>query len=225
MLRREIKALYYGLTSMPMWVNGRIYRLFRAPASHCPQAVKVHLGPGRNNYLEGWINLDANIISARRDLWANLEDPLPFRRASVDLFYSHHVIEHLPDTYLVKHFRQMHAALKPGGFIRVGGPNGDMAIRKYLEGDSEWFGDFPDARDSIGGKFANFLLCRNEHRTILSPSYLEEIALKAGFTRVAECIAGQTTSRPKQIGPEILRQESWSSPTHPHTVIVEAFKE
>lgn len=225
MLRRELKALYYVAARLPMWMNGRIFRMIRAPKTGNHRQIKVHLGPGQKNYLHGWINVDANAITAKCDLWANLADPLPFREGSVDVFYSHHVIEHLPDRHLLDHFRQMYRALKPGGFIRVGGPNGDMAIRKYLEGDLEWFGNFPDAHDSVGGKFKNFLLCRNEHLTILTPSYLEEIAGKAGFNRIVQQVAGQGTSRPEQVGSEILSQESWSSPVHPHTVIIEAFKE
>ena len=52
------------------------------------------------------------------------------------------VIEHLPD--LPGHFAEMFRALKPGGVFRIGGPNGDSAIRKFVEGDSAWFSDFPD---------------------------------------------------------------------------------
>ncbi len=158
MLSRHVKAAFYAVMGVPMWLSGRIYRIVGAPHSGMRDTVKVHLGPGQKNYLLGWLNVDANFISAKCDIWANLNDQLPFRPNSVDVFYSHHVIEHFADSRLVEHFRQMHKALKPGGFIRVGGPNGDMAIRKYLEGDISWFGNFPDYHDSIGGKLKNFIL-------------------------------------------------------------------
>jgi hypothetical protein len=63
--------------------------------------------------------------------------------------------------------------------IRVGGPNGDSAIRKFQKNDAAWFSDFPDKRRSIGGKFANFILCRGEHLTILTSSYAAAIRLPA----------------------------------------------
>lgn len=224
MLSREIKAAYYALMALPMRLSGIFYKYTISPRSKNNFLVKVHLGPGQKNYLAGWINLDANFLSAKCDVWVNLEDPLPFRANSVDVFYSHHVVEHLADRRLLSHFRDMHRALKPGGMIRVGGPNGDMAIRKYIEGDTSWFSDFPDRHESIGGKLKNFILCRNEHLTILTPSYLYEIAEAAGFQRLQVCTPAVTTSFPEAIGTELLTQESWSSQAHPHTLLIEAYK-
>jgi predicted SAM-dependent methyltransferase len=61
--------------------------------------VKVHLGPGQKNYIPKWINIDANIFSAKADLWADLRYRLPFHNSTVDAVYSHHMIEHLHDLY------------------------------------------------------------------------------------------------------------------------------
>src|SRR5207244_7364207 len=119
--------------------------------------------------------------------WANLMDPLPFRNNSVDVFYSHHVIEHLPDSFLPVHCQQLYRCLKPGGFVRIGGPNGDSAARKFIEEDYSWFSDFPDSRKSIGGRFANYILCRGEHLTILTFSYLQEVLSEAGFVNIQRC--------------------------------------
>jgi len=224
MISREAKAAYYALLGMPMRINGMLYRAIRAPASANSALIRVQLGPGLKNYLINWINLDANLLTAKRDVWANLEDPLPFRDNSVDVFYSHHVIEHIPDRKLFKHFIEMRRCLKRGGMVRVGGPNGDMAIRKYLEGDATWFSDFPDRHSSIGGKFKNFIFCRNEHLTILTPSYLQEIASLAGFENFSVCIPGRTTTKPEHITDEVLALESWSSATEPHTLIIECYK-
>jgi hypothetical protein len=125
MLSRRLKAAYYVLMKYPMRLNGQLYKAVRAPSQTHGKPVLVHLGPGQKNYLEGWYNLDSNFISARSDVWANLEDPLPFRDGTVDIFYSHHVVEHLEDRLIVGHFKEMFRALKPGGAIRVCGPNGD----------------------------------------------------------------------------------------------------
>src|SRR5947207_11946455 len=97
MLSRTSKALFYAVAGPLMKVNGAVYRNLRAPRSG---PVKVHLGPGQGNYLQGWINVDANMFSAKCDVWADLRNKLPFKDGSVDVIYSHHVVEHLPDTSL-----------------------------------------------------------------------------------------------------------------------------
>ncbi len=204
-----------------MAANSRLYRVWRAPRHG---TVKVHLGPGQGNYLEGWINVDANIVSARPDVWADLRDALPFRDGTVDVFYSHHVIEHLPDAKLPSHFRELRRCLKPGGLIRIGGPNADMAIQKFIEGDRDWFGERPDRRRSVGGRFARFILCGGEHLTILTRSYLEELLSDAGFERAHVCAPARETTAPELIGPEVLSREYESTPAAPHTLILEARK-
>lgn len=123
MIHPKLKQMFFTLSDPLMRANAWLYRSFLAPSSG---VVRVHLGPGQKNYLAGWINVDANLISAKIDVWANFAHKLPFRDNSVDVFYSHHVIEHVPD--LQFHFNEMYRCLKPGGIFRVGGPNGDSAI-------------------------------------------------------------------------------------------------
>jgi len=221
MLSRRLKAAYYTALRIPMRVNGMLYKAFRSPSKGL---VKVHLGPGQKNYLPGWINVDANPFTAKTDVWANLVDPLPFRHNSVDVFYSHHVIEHLPDSFLPTHCAAMYRCLKPGGFVRIGGPNGDCAARKMIEGDSAWFSDFPDYRKSIGGRFANFILCRGEHLTILTFSYLEELLTGAGFVNIRPCRPVTETFHPQLIDEPVLSTEWENTPDAPHTLLVEAEK-
>ncbi len=206
---------------IPMLLNGRLYKTLRAPTRG---VVCVQLGPGQKNYLSGWINVDANIVTAKCDVWANLKDPLPFRDETVDVFYSHHVVEHLPDRLLVSHFKELYRCLKSGGMFRVGGPHGHNALQKYLQKDLSWFGDFPDRHESIGGKLVNFIFCRNEHLTLLTPSYLEEIARAAGFERLTICEPTKTTSNPAQIDHRVLNIEYESTFDAPHTLIVEGYK-
>lgn len=224
MISRELKAAYYAAFRLPMRISGAIYRKIKAPASGNSEVIKVQLGPGQRNYLANWINLDANFLTAQCNVWANLEDPLPFKDKSVDVFYSHHVVEHISDRNLSKHFSEMYRCLKPGGMIRLGGPNGDMAIRKYLDGDASWFSDFPDRHSSIGGKLKNFIFCRNEHLTILTPSYLEELSSMAGFERFAVCTPGRTTTNSEFITEDVLALEPESSLAEPHTLIIESYK-
>lgn len=221
MLPTGLKAAYFFLLRYPMQVSSFLYRTLLAPTEG---TVKVHLGPGQTSYLAGWYNVDGNFISARLDVWADLRNKLPFRDGTVDAFYSHHVIEHLPDAALPYHFREMFRCLKPGGVIRVGGPNGDMACRKFVEGDSAWFWDYPDPRQSLGGRFANFILCRGEHRTILTESYLKELAGQAGFVDMAVRRPILETGYPELFDAQVLGKEWEATPETPHTILFEARK-
>lgn len=219
MISRKAKALFYRTAGPIMYANGLLYKHLRAPRT---SLLKVHLGPGQKNYLDGWVNVDANIFTGKCDVWADLRNPLPFHDGTVDFFYSHHVIEHLPD--LPQHFREIYRCLKPGGKFRVGGPNGDSAVRKFVEGDTAWFSDFPDKRGSLGGRFENFIFCRGEHLTILTFSYLNELAINAGFKNIRLCKPIVETYFPEFIDQRVLSKEWESTPECPHTILIEAEK-
>lgn len=218
MLSRSTKVAFYVLCGPLMRVNGAIYRWTRAPRHGL---IRVHLGPGQKNYLPNWINVDANMFTGRCDVWADLRKSLPFHDGTVSAFYSHHVIEHLPD--LAQHFRDVYRCLRPGGVYRVGGPNGDAAIAKFTENDATWFGDWPDKRESIGGRFANFIFCRGEHVTILTHSFLSELLAEAGFEKIRTCLPVRE-SHNRSLFADCLDKEWESTFDCPHTLIVEAEK-
>jgi predicted SAM-dependent methyltransferase len=221
MISRTSKAAFFALATPVMRCNGAFYRRFRAPVAG---TSRVHLGPGRDNYLQGWINVDANVFTGRADVWADLRGPLPFRDESIDVFYSHHVIEHLPDSTLPFHMGEMYRCLKKGGGIRIGGPDADEAMRQYLANDTEWFSSWPDARRSVGGRFANFILCRGEHLTILTESYLRELLEDAGFVNIQRRRPGLDTGLAPWIDEAVLVKEPEPTPAAPHTLLVEARK-
>lgn len=218
MLKRKTKAAFYWYAGPLMKANGFIYRYFRAPKQG---TVSVHLGPGQKKYIDGWINVDANIFTGKCDVWADLRNSLPFHDETVDCFYSHHMIEHLPNVQ--NHINEVYRCLKPGGVYRVGGPNGDSAIIKYTENDLNWFSDYPDKRTSVGGKLENFIFCRGEHLTILTLSFLEEILAASGFVEISLCKPMRETGYPELFGP-CLAKEDESDFVVPHTLIVEAVK-
>ena len=218
MLSLRTKAAFYLLADPFMKANGLLYRWLRAPRNG---KVKVHFGPGQKNYIVGWLNLDANMFTGKCDVWINLRNPLPFNDSTVDAAYSHHVIEHLRN--LQSHFHDVYRCLKPGGVYRVGGPNGDAAIEKYIQNDKDWFGDFPVSHMSIGGRLENFIFCSQEHVTILTYSYLEELMSEAGFINIKSCIPSKQTNY-LDLFKECLAKEDESDFEHPHTLIVEGEK-
>ncbi len=218
MLSRNAKAAFYALAGPFMKLNGFRYRWLRAPRDGL---LRIHLGPGQKNYIDGWFNVDANAFTGKCDLWADLRNPLPFHSDTADAIYSHHVIEHLPD--IPAHLREVFRCLKPGGVYRVAGPNGDSAIAKFTQKDSAWFTDFPERRISIGGRFENFIFCRREHLTILTHSYLDELLTNAGFDDLRLCQPLVQTHHPI-LFKECLSKESESDPAYPHTLVIEAVK-
>ena len=205
-----------------MLLNGKIYRAFRARRVMANGAVRLHLGCGQVHYLPGWINVDANAFSAKVDLWLDLRNPLPFPDNSVDAIYSHHVIEHLAD--MEGHLKDVHRVLKPSGVYRVAGPDGDAAIRKYLEGDAEWLGDFPDKYDSIGGRLSNYLLCRAEHLHILTESFMRELGCRAGFGAIERRKAVEETGQPRLFQDVMSREEHNDAFEVSHTIVMEMTK-
>jgi len=218
MLSRRLKSLYYLAAGPLMRLNAVAFKLFRAPKNG---RLLVHLGPGQKNYIPGWINIDANILTGKCDVWADLRNPLPFYDNSVDAFYSHHMIEHLPD--IESHLADVFRCLKPGGTYRTGGPNGDTAIKKFMENDPLWFGDFPDKRRSIGGRFENFVFCRKEHLTILTCSFMQELLEDAGFIHIKKLHAAHETGNP-EIFSTCLQYEHEADITNPMTLMMEASK-
>ncbi|HKK15875.1 MAG TPA: methyltransferase domain-containing protein [Gammaproteobacteria bacterium] len=161
------------------------------------------------------------MFTGKCDLWFDLRNKLPFRNSTITAIYSHHVIEHLPDPGA--HFRDVFRCLKSGGVYRVGGPNGDAAIRKFIDNDTSWFSNFPDERNSIGGKLDNFIFCRQEHLSLLTLSYLHEIMSKAGFTDIRQCLPVKETGYPDIFNP-CIALESETDFDHPHTLMIEARK-
>jgi predicted SAM-dependent methyltransferase len=218
MLARSVKAAFYGVMGPAMAVNAMLYRALRAPRQGF---VRVHLGPGQRHYLSGWINVDANMFTGRCDLWADLRQPLPFFSNSVDCFYSHHVVEHLPD--LAAHLRDVFRCLKSGGAYRFGGPHGDNAIRMFQERNASWFSDFPDKRASIGGRLENFIFCRGEHLTLLTESYMRELLQGAGFEAVQPYMPTVDTGH-DDLFADCLAHETEHDLACPHTLIIEARK-
>ena len=222
MVNPTLKKIYYRVLRVPMRISGMAYRRYRAPRDG---TARVQLGSGKRGYLACWINLDANFITARPDVWANLKDPLPFRDESLDVVYSYHVIEHLADDSLQEHFRDVHRCLKPGGLYRIGAPDAEQAMRRFLADDSGWFPDWPDNRSSSGGRLNNFLLFRGEHTSLITFSWLSELADAAGFRQIVRTTPGAQTTRPDLVTTDLLTQEAQCAHSRPiHTLTVEMVK-
>ncbi len=217
-LKYIYKQLIFDSARPFLAVNAFVFKLFRLRSTLLTNnKVRLHLGSG-TRYIEGWLNIDANILKGKCDLSLDLRNRLPFPRNTIDAIYSHHVIEHLPD--MRKHLTDAYRVLKPNGVYRVAGPNGDSAIQKFCQGDKTWFGDWPVKYESIGGRFSNFILCGNDHLGILTSSLMEEIGHLAGFKNVVIKLPVKETSYP-QLFEDILEYERERDYEFPHTLVME----
>ncbi len=79
--------------------------------------IKLNIGAGRT-YIPGFKNID---ISGKADVTLDLgKDKLPFEDNSIDLVFSYHTLEHIPD-YLFA-LSEIHRVLRHGGHFLVGLP-------------------------------------------------------------------------------------------------------
>lgn len=80
-------------------------------------SLMLNIGAGRT-YIPGFRNID---ISPLAEITMDLsKEPLPFEDNSVDLIFSYHTLEHVPD-YLFA-LSEIHRVLKPGAVFLMGVP-------------------------------------------------------------------------------------------------------
>ncbi len=218
MIKSWQRRTFYRVAGPLMWVNGRRYRYFRAPK----KGLRVHLGSGRKCYMKGWLNVDANIVTAKIDLWANLVNRLPFRPNSVEALYCFSVLQHLPYFRVEPLLKEIYRCLETGGYVRIAVPHVENAVKAYVENRTDWFGVWPLAYESMGGKFENYLLVAGEVRRLFDYSLLCELCGRAGFTDIVECAPLKTTN-PDVFG-QAIAMEYESYPSLPHNLVVEIRK-
>lgn len=178
--------------------------------------VWVHLGSG-SHPIDGMINVDVNPFN-KPDVWLNILKGLPFRDASVDAIYCCHTLEHFKEGDVRRILRDCRRILKPGSGIRIVTPDLRKAAQAYLAGDASYFSDFPDRRTSLGGRFANYLLCRDQHRLIFDFSFWAELLEAEGFGSIRERVPHDSDVFPR----EELAVFEYEQPARHHSVFVEA---
>ena len=179
-----LKTLYFSTMARLTVVNYGWRRIF--PNLPKTGRAVLHLGCGAN-YISrpGVINVDGNLF-CRKDLWLDITLGLPFPDETIDVVLASHLLEHLDEKRVRRVLRESHRVLKPGGKVRLVTPDLKKAIDAYQRGDAAYFSDWPDHRRSLGGKFNNELLCRDQHRLMFDFSFLEEMLMDAGFVRCRE---------------------------------------
>lgn len=184
MIHQRYKDTYFVVMQPILRLNHYRYKYFSLPSNSRNGSRRLHLGCG-DKYLPGFLNIDGN-ITRKVDMRLDLRNGLPFGDNSVDFIYTCGVLEHFYPNELEFILRECCRVLKMGCGIRIVVPNLRSAILAYMNGKAGWFGDWPRSFQSLGGKFANFILCDGQHRNAFDFNYFEEVLRTVGFHKVIE---------------------------------------
>lgn len=151
------------------------------PVEHVPGA-RINVGCGRFP-IAGWLNLDIQELPGV-DRVVDVRDGLPFREAAA--VYAEHFLEHLTFLEALDFLRASHAALAPGGSIRVSTPNLAWVWATHEPGA-------PDAAEARRRTFvANRAFYGWEHRFLWTRDLLAEALASCGFTAVRFTAYGES---------------------------------
>jgi predicted SAM-dependent methyltransferase len=151
------------------------------PVEHVP-GVRLNVGCGRFP-IAGWLNLDIQELPGV-DRVVDVRDGLPFRDAVA--VYAEHFLEHLTFLEALDFLRASHAALAPGGRIRVSTPNLAWVWATHEPGA-------PDAAEARRRTFvANRAFYGWEHRFLWTRDLLAEALAACGFAAVRFTAYGES---------------------------------
>lgn len=185
MIDQRNRDIYASLMLLPNKLNFLFQKLIVWPLSRNKLSLlHLHLGCGKQ-YLEGFINIDANIFG-RKDMWLDIRNGFPFKDNSVDSVYAHMLFEHFYPAELIFILKESFRVLKKGGGLRICVPNLAAAISGYISGELSWVSEFPRSFESCGGKFYNFVFCDGQHRMCFDFDLLKEFLNRAGFQDVTK---------------------------------------
>lgn len=104
--------------------------------------VRLHIGCG-SDIRKGWLNMD---LRPPRDhdalaevLIVDLRQGIPLEDAAAHTVYSSHFLEHLTPSEAVRHLRECHRVLAPGGRIRLVVPDFAACCQAYLAMNTPFF--------------------------------------------------------------------------------------
>lgn len=171
--------------------------------------ARLNVGCGRFP-LAGWINLDIQELPTV-DRVVDVRAGLPFRDAAA--VYAEHFLEHLTFGEALDFLAAAHAALAPGGKLRLSTPNLEWVWATH---DPAW----PEEAEARRRTFvANRAFYGWQHRFIWTRPLLAEAMAASGFDQVAFHRYGESDD-PALSG---LEQHDVypDSPEKPHVLIVE----
>ena len=142
----------------------------------------------------GWINSDTK-TGPGIDITRDIREGLPIENESLDYVVSIHALPMIPYPDLIPVLQELRRVLKPEGVLRLGLPDLDKGIRAYQRNERDYFLVPDDDVRSMGGKLIVQLLWYGHSRTLFTSDFVEELLLRAGFSRVNSCAYRETKTQ------------------------------
>lgn len=128
----------------------------------------------------------------------NSGEAFPFKDCTVDNYYCSHTLEHIRPENIQFVLEQILRTLKPSGLIRVVVPDVALALIKYVQNDTQWFGTTARNKTRARHHYPETLLgyvmlwfyslpkgtTRSGHNTVFDWSTLAYCFNKAGFRNI-----------------------------------------
>ena len=178
-----------------------------------PAARRLNWGCGGHT-LPGWINSDQK-DGAGIDLSCDIAEGLPLETGSMDYVVSIHALPEVHYDRIVPVLAELRRVIKPGGILRLCLPDLLKGIRAYERGDRDYFLVPDEDAKSLGAKLITQLIWYGYSRTLFTSEFIEEMLIKAGFSRVVHCAYRQTSGP----DPEIVDLDN----REPESLYVEAY--
>lgn len=191
------------------WFGGGATATRGAAGAESAPGARLNVGCGRFP-LAGWVNLDIQELPTV-DRVVDVRAGLPFRDAAA--VYAEHFLEHLTFTEALDFLAAAHAALAPGGKLRLSTPNLEWVWATH---DPAW----PEEAEARRRTFvANRAFYGWQHRFIWTKPLLAEAMAASGFEQVTFHRYGESDD-PALAG---LEQHDVypDSPEKPHVLIVQ----
>lgn len=161
------------------------------------RGLRLHLGCGKR-IIPGWINVDG-FDQAGFDLRWDLRNAFPCEDGVASMVYSEHVLEHLERPDAEQFLREVFRLLQPRGRLRLGVPDAGLYLRRYAEGNKEFF----LAHENLGNPAQRFstpvevinqmFRMGGHHRYAWDFETMSSVLERTGFVDVCQWPAGKAS--------------------------------
>ena len=156
----------------------------------------------------GWINSDQK-EGPGIDISGDIRAGLPLESDSIDYAVSIHALQEVPYPDLLAVLHELRRVLKPGGVLRLALPDLLKGVEAYRRGDRDYFLIPDEDAESLGAKLVVQVIWYGYSRTLFTHEFIEEMLVRAGFSRVSHCSYKATGSPyPEIVALDNREQES-----------------
>jgi predicted SAM-dependent methyltransferase len=141
----------------------------------------------------GWVNSDVEPAPGV-DAVADIRTGLPFPKDYFDYVVSIHALPELPYPDLDRALTELRRVLKPGGTLRLGLPDLEIALRALQTGDLDYFLIGDEIVRTLTGKMIVQLTWFGRSRSLFTFEFIRELLERNGFHDCRRCEYRHTAS-------------------------------